>query len=319
MAVYTPVSELELKNFLSAYDLGSLRAFDGIEAGVSNTNYFVETDTGRYVLTLFEPHRVKPEDIPFFIHYSSTMEQAGVPCPKTLIRRDGKTISPLCARPAALFSVLDGDGATAGGLTPDMCGQAGAVLAKMHLAAAAGIHEAALNHFGMNRWTLWVGDLGPSMDRIAPGLRDLTHAELEWISPRFPSGLPIGAIHADYFPDNVFFKDGNVSGVIDFHFVCTDIFVYDLAIALNAWSFERDNLFQPARFQAMMQGYNSVRPLVAAEQDALPVLLRAASLRFLLSRIEERLNWKEGDFMVPHDPMVFESRLRHFQSENIGG
>lgn len=316
MAVYTPVTEIELKDFLSAYDLGALRAFDGIEAGVSNTNYFVTTDAGRYVLTLFEPHRVKAEDIPFFIHYSSTLEQAGVPCPKTLLRRDGKSISLLCNRPAALFSVLDGAGSTAGTLTPSMCEQAGAVLAKMHL-AAGNIHEVAINHFGLNRWKLWVGDLDASMDRIAPGLHDFARTELGWVSMRWPSKLPSGAIHADYFPDNVFFKDGNVSGVIDFHFVCTDLFAYDLAIALNAWSFDQDNVFQSARFAGMMRGYNSVRPLGAEEQNALPVLLRAAALRFLLSRIEEKLNWNPGDFMVPHDPMVFESRLRHFQSEKI--
>lgn len=316
MAVYTPVTEIELKDFLSAYDLGGLRAFDGIEAGVSNTNYFVTTDAGRYVLTLFEPHRVRPEDIPYFIHYSSTLEQAGVPCPKTLLRRDGKSVSSLCGRPAAFFSVLEGDGATTASLTPDACEKAGAVLAKMHL-AAGNIHETALNHFGMNRWTLWVGDLGASMDRIAPGLYDFARTELDWVSSRWPSNLPSGTIHADYFPDNVFFKDENVSGVIDFHFVCTDLFAYDLAIAINAWCFDKDNKFQPSRFSAIMRGYNSVRQLSQAELDALPVLLRAASLRFLLSRIEEKLNWTPGDFMVPHDPMVFESRLRHFQSEKI--
>ena len=124
---------------------------------------------------------------------------------------------------------------------------------------------------------------------------------------------PSGAIHADYFPDNVFFRDGEVSGVIDFHFVCTDLFAYDFAIAINAWSFDEKNDFRQDRMDALMRGYNSIRPLSQAEMISLPVLLRAAALRFLLSRIEEKLTWKPGDFMKPHDPMVFDKRLRHFQ------
>lgn len=317
MAVYTQVTRTQLTDFLLEYDLGELLSFDGIEAGVSNTNYFVGTASGLYILTLFEPHRVSPEDIPFFIRYSSTLEQAGVPCPKTLLRRDGKPISTLCDRPAAIFSVLEGKGGSAATVTPGLCEQAGATLARMHL-AAANIHEAALNHFGLNRLQTWVVNIGEGINRLAPGLYDFAREELEWVNDRWPKALPSGAIHGDYFPDNVFFKDGMVSGVIDFHFVCTEIFAYDLAIAINAWCFDEGNIFQPERFAALLNGYNVVRPLSAEEKNALPILVRAAALRFLLSRIEEKLNWKPGDFMTPHDPMVFEQRLRHFQSQKLG-
>lgn len=313
MAVYTKVSEEELITFLCQYDIGALQSYEGIEQGVSNTNYFVTTDKGRFVLTLFEPHRVRAEDIPFFIRYSMVLEKAGVPCPRTMIQQNGKSFSFLCDRPSAIFSVLHGEGGHVGMLTSELCEKAGEVLAKMHL-AAANIHEHGMNYFGLLRWKSWLDTIGTDMDQIDAGLYDLTKNELAFIDRQWPSKLPAGAIHGDYFPDNVFFEDGSVTGVIDFHFVCTDLFAYEVAIAINAWCFDTANKFQPIWMEGMMRGYNAVRPLTQAEQDSLPILLRAASLRFLLSRIEEKLSWKQGDFMKPHDPMVFEKRLRHFQS-----
>lgn len=154
---------------------------------------------------------------------------------------------------------------------------------------------------------------GADMNRIADGLYKFCADEYDYIASHWPKDLPCGAIHADYFPDNVFFDGGDVSGVIDFHFVCTDYFAYDLAIALNAWCFDAKNEFQQTRMDSFLRGYQSVRPLSKEEQLSMAVLLRAAALRFLLSRTEEKLNWKDGDFMVPHDPMVFEERLKHFQ------
>jgi homoserine kinase type II len=286
-------------------------SFEGIEQGVSNTNYFLTTDKARYVLTLFEPHRVHEADIPFFLDYSATLEKAGIPCPKTLEQEDGTTLSLLCARPAAIFSVLEGEGGSLSMLTPALCGKGGAVLARMHIAAPA-IAGQLPNRFSRDCWKNWVSEIGQEMDVIAPGLYGLAHNELKWVEKDWPE-LPQGLIHADYFADNVFFKDQNVTGVIDFHFVCNDFFAYDLAIALNAWSFDADNVFQQDRFDAFLQAYSAIRPLSPEERDALPLLLRAAALRFLLSRVEEKLKWKPGDFMKPHDPLVFEKRLRHFQ------
>lgn len=312
MAVYTQISEDDLKNLLLSYDIGNLVRFEGIEQGVSNTNYHVFTDEGRYILTLFEPHRVHADDIPHFVNYAVVLEQNGVPAPATMPRKDGAFISELYARPAAIYSFLQGEGGHAGMITPAICEKAGEVLAKMHKAAEH-ITDTAKNHFGQERWQEWLSSIGADMNEIDPALHDLTKDELLWIMDVLPSDLPSGAIHADYFPDNVFFKDGDVTGVIDFHFVCHDSFAYDLAIAVNAWCFDQDNEFSMDRMQAMMLGYNRIRPLSQAERAALPVLLRAASLRFLLSRIEEKLAWTADKMMVPHDPMVFEKRLRHFQ------
>lgn len=311
MAVYTPVPEDELKIFLSRYDIGNLVSYEGIEQGVSNTNYFVTTDKDRYVMTLFEPHRVHESDIPFFLNYSITLEQSGIPCPKTLEQKDGHTLSRLCGRPAVIFSVLEGDGGSVSMLTPDLCEKAGATLAKMHIAAGK-ITSHAPNHFSLPCWRSWISSIGAEMNILQPGLYDFVRNEMAWVEKKWPD-VPGGVIHADYFPDNVFFKGGNVTGVIDFHFVCNDLFAYDLAIALNAWSFDVNNVFRKDRFDGFWCGYNAVRPLSINEKNAMPVLVRAAALRFLLSRIEEKLKWKPGDFMKPHDPLVFEKRLKHFQ------
>lgn len=312
MAVYTQISEQELKDFLASYDIGTLISFEGIEQGVSNTNYFVTTDKDRYVLTLFEPHRVNAEDIPFFIDYAIRLEETGVPCPKTLLRKDKSTVSILNDRPAAIFSVLEGEGGSVSMLNESLCEQAGETLAQMHLAAQA-IKKIAPNHFGLRRWQHWLTTIGPTMNDIAPDMFRFCADEADWAATHWPKDLPAGPIHADYFPDNVFFKNGEVSGVIDFHFVCTDLFAYDLAIALNAWSFDEKNNYRDDRFKAFIRGYNKLRALSPDEMISLPSLLRAAALRFLLSRIEEKLKWRPGDFMKPHDPMVFDKRLRHFQ------
>lgn len=315
MAVYTTVSEDQLKDFLSSYDVGELQSFSGIEQGVSNTNYHVVTDKDRYVLTLFEPHRVKAEDIPFFINYTAWLEQGGVPCACAVARTDGARLSTLNDRPAALFSFLEGEGQSSATLNAEKCRAAGETLARMHMAVAER-EETLPNHFGLSRWETWVAEIGEKMDGIAPGLHDLVTRELSYIKGNWPADLPAGAIHADYFPDNVFFSGDKVTGVIDFHFVCTDLFAYDLAIAVNAWCFDGDNQFSDERFEALVMGYDMVSPLNEQETAAFPVLLRAGSLRFLLSRIEEKLKWNPGDFMVPHDPLVFEKRLKFFQEKD---
>lgn len=316
MAVYTPVSEDELKVFLQSYDIGTLMSFEGIEAGVSNTNYHVFTDHDRYILTLFEPHRARAEDIPYFIDYAVHLEANGVQCPQTMVRKNGQKVSTLCDRPAAVFSFLEGQSETAMTLTPELCRKAGRTLGYMHKAAESFTQD-HINDFGLPRWRAWLGEMGRSMNKISDGLYISAAAELSWIEDNWPGHLPKGAIHADYFADNVFFKDGNVSGVIDFHFVCTDLFAYDLAIAINAWTFDATNTFDPDRFDAMLAGYESVRPLSEAEKLGFPVLLRAGAMRFLLSRSEELLKWKPGDFMKPHDPVVFAQRVQFFRGREI--
>lgn len=312
MAVYTPVSETELKEFLLSYDIGNLVRLEGIEQGVSNTNYHLFTDRDRYILTLFEPHRVHESDIPHYVDYAVVLEHEGVAVPRTLPRKDGSVLGQLCDRPAVIYSFLQGDGGHGGMLNADICERAGRTLAQMHLAGAK-ISKTADNHYGLSKFRYWVDFMGVRMDQIKAGMFDLTRNELEYIETNLPDGLPGGAIHADFFPDNVFFKNGEVTGVIDFHFVCHGTFVYDLAIAINAWCFDTDNNFDPERMTSILKGYEAVRPLTAEERLTLPIMRRAGALRFLLSRVEEKLAWTPDRMMKPHDPLVFEKRLKHFQ------
>lgn len=313
MAVYTQVSPEELSAFLNDYNIGTYISHEGIEAGVSNTNYFVKTSKGRYVLTLFEPHRVIVDDIPFFLNYAVELDKNGVPCPETLQRKDGNYYATLNNRPAAIFTVLmEGAGCYPQMITDELCEEAGTVLAQMHLAVHAFTHTSP-NRFGMHRWQTWLAEMGDRMNHIDEGLYKFAADEYTFIASHWPKNLPTGAIHADYFPDNVFAKDGEVTGVFDFHFVCTDYFAYDLAIALSTWAFDENNDFRPECFNAFIKGYYSMRPMTHEEKLSLPVLLRAACLRFLLSRCEEKLRYKQGDLIKPHDPMVYKKRLRHYQ------
>lgn len=313
MAVYTPVDEAQAREFLKPFGLGELVALRGIEAGVSNTNYLVTTTQGKFILTLYEPHRVRPEDVSFFIAYARSLKEAGIPAPGTLPGEHGSLVSILCGRPATLMTFLDGEEQVPAILVAGKCLKAGAILAKMHL-AVNGWSETRPNLFSLPRWRKWADEIGNRMAQISLELPEIIREEMKFIEGNWQNDLPAGAVHGDFFPDNLFFREGEVSGVIDFHFACTDSFAYDLAIALNAWSFDADNRFRPEWYRAMLESYKSIRPLSAEEQRALPLLLRAAALRFLLSRIEEKLAWKEGDFMIPHDPLVFLARLRHFQA-----
>ena len=312
MAVYTHVTPGEAQEFLNHYDIGDFQDLEAIAAGVSNTNYLLTTSQGRFILTLFEPHRVRAEDVPAFLQYSYILQKSGIPCPETMRRRDGSYHALFKRRPTAIFSFLKGAGAAPENANPARCAAAGILLARMHGAGAA-ITDSPDNSYSLPRWRQWVKDLSPRMNQIAPGLEALAEGECAYIDARWPDAMPRGAIHGDYFPDNVFFEGDAATGVIDFHFVCRDFFAYDLAIAINAWCFDEKNIFSQDRMDRFMGGYQSIRPLNEKEKAVFPLFLRAAALRFLLSRIEEKLSWKPGDCMTPHDPMVFEKRLKHFQ------
>lgn len=317
MAVFTPVPEDKLRIFLENYDIGALLSHEGIEQGVSNTNYHVFTDRGRYVLTLFEPHRVNPDEIPFFIDYSDELARQGIACPATEKDRGGRNIGSLCGRPAAIFDYMSGQGGDRITLTRDTLRQVGALNARMH-DVAAGMTGEQENHFGPARWEEWLRKMGAGMDRISPGLYNFCRREYDALMADWPEDLARGRIHADLFPDNVFFEAGKISGVIDFHFVSTDFFLYDLAITINAWCFDSANALNRDFYDAVLEGYESVRPLNENERKAMQLFLRAASLRFLLSRAEEYINHQPSNLMKPKDPLVFFDRLRFFQTFSDG-
>jgi homoserine kinase type II len=320
MAVYTPITDKDLEVFLYDYNIPPLKGYAGIEEGVSNTNYLLQMkDKSKYILTLFEPRRVHEKDLPVFLAYSKHLNKHSIPTPEVIPTCDGDIYNYLNNRPAAVFSFLEGIGGhKLKKITPETCYIVGELNARMHMAAES-FECNKLNAFGTRKWDDWIYQLGNKLDSIQIGLHDFVRAEYQALINKWPSNLPKGAIHADLFPDNVFFEKSlfgiknNISGIIDFHFVCNDFFVYDLAITINAWCFDAHNRFSDIMYNRLLEGYESIRPLSEKEYAALPILLRGVALRFLLSRAEEYINHKAEEIMVPKDPLQFYQRLCFFQ------
>ncbi|WP_321488511.1 homoserine kinase [uncultured Hyphomonas sp.] len=311
MAVYTQVSDEALAAFLTEYDLGAPLSFKGIAEGVENSNYYLETEKGRYILTLFEK-RVNAADLPYFVALKQHLAAKGYPCPSPIAARDGTALRTLEGRPALVVSFLEGLSPRKPNVT--QCRELGAGMARMHLALADFTMERA-NSLGPAAWPrLWTGR-DADADGLLPGLAGDIAGDLAAIAEAKPQslGLPRGTIHADLFPDNAFFLGDTFSGAIDFYFACTDALAYDLAICLNAWAFEdggRDSIdYNFSKGAALIAGYESVRPLEAAERDALPILARGAALRFFLTRLIDWSSTPEGALVKPKNPLEYAGRL----------
>lgn len=307
MAVYTHVSDAALTDFLANYDIGQAVAFKGIAEGVENSNYYLETTDGRYILTLFEK-RVNADDLPFFIGLKQHLAAKGFTCPVPIAARDGETLQKLAGRPALIISFLQG-------LSPrrpnaEQCRALGIGLAQLHQAAAdyGGRRENAL---GPSSWRgLWHGREAHA-DALQSGLSDWISTDLDALDrlERSLQTLPYGTIHADLFPDNAFFMDNALTGIIDFYFACTGALAYDLAICVNAWAFETDGSFNFSKSRKLITAYQSVRPLSENEQAAFVDLCKGAAMRFFLTRL---VDWTEtpADALVkPKDPLDYAARL----------
>ena len=306
MAVYTDVSDDDLEAFLEAYDLGELLSFKGIAEGVENSNFVVITAGGTYILTLYEK-RVKAEDLPFFIGLMEHLALRGVACPTPIRARDGSALRQLCGRPAALTSFLTGVWQRR--ILPPHCQALGTALATMHKAGADYALKRA-NALSLTGWRGLYEATHARADEVQPGLAAELGTELDALESAWPRNLPSGVIHADLFPDNVFFKGDRLSGLIDFYFACNDFLVYDLAICLNAWCFEPDSSFNVTKARLLISAYRRERPLSRAELTALPVLARGSALRFLLTRLYDWLNQVDGALVRPKDPLEYVRKLR---------
>lgn len=304
MAVYTQVSEAQLRSLLGAYDLGALIDFAGISEGVENTNYQLRTEAGKFILTLFEK-RVNEADLPFFIALMEHLSLQGVAAPRPIRDRNGSVLQRLCDRPAAITSFLPG----AMRACPDTadCRAFGAALAGLHN-AVAGFTLTRANALSIDGWRGLAAACAGDADRCAAGLGALISDELAFLAANWPRRLPRGVVHADLFTDNVFFDGAAVSGFIDFYFACVDDFAYDLAICLNAWS-SVGGTWRPQNAAALLDGYGTVRPLSAAEQEALPILRRGAALRFLLTRLYDWLHQVDGALVTVKDPLEYRDIL----------
>jgi len=308
MAVYTDVSDEDLDRFVALYDIGRVLSCKGIAEGVENTNYLLQTEAGRFILTLYEK-RVDANDLPFFLGLMEHLSRAGLGCPLPVHDRAGRALGELAGRPAAIVTFLDGQWVRRP--TARHCALLGAALAEMHLAG----RDFAIprpNALSMPSWRpLWERSAARA-DEVSPGLAadiedELARLEAKWPAP---GALPEGVIHADLFPDNVFFLGDRLSGLIDFYFACDDAFAYDVAICLNSWCFEQDLSFNLTKGRAFLAAYQAVRPLEPAEVAALPLMARGSALRFLLTRLYDWLNVPPGALVRPKDPLEYHRKLR---------
>jgi len=306
MAVYTEVGDEALAAFLAEYDLGRIVAFRGIAEGVENSNYSLRTTTGDYILTLYEK-RVDPADLPWFLGLMEHLATRGITCPRPVHGRDGAALRVLAGRHAAITTFLPGVWPRR--VRQEHCAPVGAALAALHL-AGRDYAPTRRNALGPDGWRPLFDRARSRADEVAPGLAAELDAALTAILAAWPAELPVGHIHADLFPDNVFFLDGKLSGLIDFYFAATDLLAYDVAVCLNAWCFEPDFAFNVTKARAMLAAYRAQRPLSEAERAALPVLCQGAAIRFLLTRLYDWVNTPPGALVTRKDPIEYLRRLR---------
>ncbi len=314
MAVYTQLTNEQIANHLEqSYDVGTLDFAVGIAQGVENTNYLVAVKSlagaeEKYILTLYEK-RVNPNDLPFFLTLLQHVAGQGVACPKPIARRDGALVGEVAGKQASLVSFLQGKSRSI--IRNPHAASVGNVLGQLHR-ATADFAATRMNALSLAGWQNIYEKIKGRLDEIQAGLEDLLHHEMEYAAQHFSQidGLPHGVIHADLFPDNVFFEGDDVSGVIDFYFACNDALAYDVAITLNAWCFEQSGEFSPTKSKLLLGAYQKQRPLTPAEIAAFPTLLRGAALRFLLTRAHDWLHRDPSALVRPHDPLEYAAKLR---------
>lgn len=315
MAVYTHLTDDQLSAIVTHdYGIGTLVSAAGITQGVENSNYHLTVrDAGQrnisYILTLYEK-RMNIHDLPFFLQLMEHVAARGIACPRPVPRADGAFYGTVAGKHAAIVSFLEGESRTEYEVLHLQ--SVGEALAALHRATADFTHTRA-NALSLSGWQSMYAVLASGLDEITPGLSALVRAELDSLAQQWPSDLPRGTIHADLFPDNVFFIGDRVSGLIDFYFACTDMLAYDVAIVMNAWCFDAAHRFDVQKAAALLEGYQTHRMLTEVERAAFQVLLRGAAMRFLLTRAHDTLHRTAGAQVVVKDPMEYVAKLRFHQ------
>jgi len=309
VAVYTDITEAELDPLLSRFGLGAALAFKGIAEGVENSNFFLETEAGRFILTLYE-RRVREDDLPFFVELMQWLAGRGFPCPTPQADRDGQMLQRIRDKPAALVSFLNG--VSVSRPSPRHCREAGGGLARLHL-AGEGFPGRRENALGAHTWMSLFDGQAASADSLQSGLAQVITADLATLAATWPHGLPSGVIHADFFPDNVFFVRGRFAAAIDFYFACNDAFAYDVAVCLVSWCFDPDGRFKPEHARALLAGYEALRPLQQAEREPMAVLAMGAAMRFFLTRLIDWTSTPAGALVKPKDPLEYAAKLAFFR------
>lgn len=316
MAVYTDISDDELDALLEEYDIGEAMSCKGIAEGVENSNFLLHTEKGFYILTLYEK-RVNEAELPYFLGLMQHLAQKGYVSPSPIATKTGNTLTRVAGRPAAIIEFLEGRSIRR--ITTEHCQLMGNSLADMHL-LASDFEMSRNNTLSMSDWRPLFEQCkqSPGVDGFSSTELMEVEKELDFLEANWPADLPKGNIHADLFPDNIFFLGGEVSGVIDYYFACTDYLAYDIAICLNAWCFESDASFNITKARKLLRGYTKSRELSADELNALPLLCRGAALRFYLTRLYDWLNQVEGALVKPKNPQEYLKKIRfHKDVESV--
>lgn len=301
MAVYTKLTRDEIATFLAGYEVGELESFVPIEKGIENSNYLIKAGGRNYIFTIFE-NRVENADLPFFIRLTDHLKNKGINCPATIANKNGSQLNEVKGKKAALIAFLEGSDVEK--IEDFHFTGLGDIVARMHV-AVADFRESRKNAFALSKWVELLSKTADRADELKQGLAQRIAREIEYLAANWPFGLPAGVVHTDLFPDNVFFKEGKVSGVIDFYFSSTDYFAYDIAICLNAWGAETD----PKRQKLFFDAYEKVRKLSDEEKAAMPVLMRGAAVRFLMTRLYDWFNTPESALVKKKDPLEYYNKL----------
>ena len=308
MAVYTKIEKEEINKILLNYKLGKLKRFEGIKEGIENTNYSIETEKGKYILTIYE-RRVKETDLPFFSNLMFELSKNGFNCPKPILNKDNNYISDFNSKKLMIVSFLDGKSKS--NLSPFECKIVGNQIAKLHR-ITKNFKFIRKNDLSVRSWRSIFSQVKDKCNKIHPELPKLIEANLINIEKEWPKNLPSGIIHADLFSDNIFFKNNKFSGFIDFYFSCNDFYAFEIAVCFNALCFDgvKQNLsFNVTKATKLMEGYNEVRKISKDEKIAIKVLSQGAALRFLLTRVFDYLNKVDDAVVKIKDPEEYLKRL----------
>jgi len=310
MAVYTKVKKIELKRFLENYQTDQLSTYTGIAEGVENTNYLIKCGNTKYILTLYEK-RVSEKDLPFFINLLNHLSKKNISSPVPIKMKNSQYLGKINGKSAALFSFVEGSSTKK--ITENHCSEVGKALANMHI-ASYDIDLIRQNSLSFNSWRTLYTSIENDLDSIKLGLSEEISIELEDLERNWPDTLPKGIIHGDLFPDNIFFINKNLSGLIDFYFACEEFYAFDIAICINAWCFENDYSFNITKARRLLSAYQKKRLLTKKELESLPILCRGAALRFLLTRSIDWINRTKNVLLIPKNPIEYYNKLKFHQS-----
>ena len=311
MAVYTPLTPQEVSGILEHYALGDAKRITAVAQGIQNTTYILVLENQQCILTIYE-HDTSEDDLRFFFTILERCRNSGLPCPQVLPTRDGALWIPYRGKLLALQSFMPGTSINNGQITPQHTQQIGHALGRMHL-SWRDLPLVRANPLSLEGWQSLYTAIAADVEDIAPGLHDTLREELAFLKTHWPHDLPTGIVHADLFPDNVFFIDDTLSAIIDFYFACNDLWAYELAVCVNAWCFDTKHRWDQTRYDALIDAYNATRPLHTAERKALPVLLRGAAVRFLLTRAHDWLYPNKNIFIQMKNPLEYLHKLQFHQ------